>query len=442
MYPAWVIALFIAIFISPTASAAPILIKNGYVLSMQSGMADQPHTDLLIDGNSISKIGKNLQQPDAEIIDASGKFVLPGFVDVHSHLWITTMRGQFRNKEGKFSAVSSRSGAAMQPDDVYIAMYSGALELLAAGITTSSDFFDNIRGPEWADAGYKALNDAGIRAIMFYGGPDKTTRSPIDLAHLQTLLAKQTPRVSLGLAWRLPKDLKDAGNWTMRDREYQFAREHHLPVQVHVSGQADAMFNALIQRDYLAPFVTVVHATDATPQQLNALEKAGGSLALTPISEAHVAYGLTRLDHFSRITRQGLGIDGNALAGSADMFATLRLAALLMSGGAKDEGKPDARYLLALATRQGAEAAGLGNITGTLQPGKRADVQIINPGTLNMSGFGGGDPAALIVYSARPENVDTVLVDGRLVKRDGNLIGVNMTGLIDKANNSARHLLE
>lgn len=420
-----------------------IVIKNGYVMPLKPGSTDLPDSDILIRQGRIAEIGKNLPTEGRQIIDANGKFVLPGFVDTHSHLWVTTMRGQFRNQDGKFFPVSNKLGARMHPADIYTAMYSGAVELLSSGITTSGDFFDNIRGPEWGDAGLKALKDSGIRALMYYGGPDKTTKHPIDTDHLLSLVQQQQPddRVKLGLGWRLPRQRQDENNWAMRNKEFSFARHHNLPVQVHVSGEANAMFNALIKRGFLNPSLTVVHATEATQAQLAALEKAGGSLAFTPISEQRVGYGLTRLDHFSRVTRKGLGIDGNALAGSGDMFATLRLAALTLSGATKDETSPDARQLLELATWHGADTLGLSAVTGSLERGKRADIQILDPDALNLSGFGGGDPAALIVYSARPENVTTVMVDGILVKQDGHMQQQDVHSLISQASKSARRLL-
>jgi len=429
-------------FFASAAEGPALLIKNGYLLSVQPGVADAPDSDVLIHGDTIVKTGKDLSESGAEVVDARGKYILPGFIDAHSHLWITTLRGQFRNKDGEFSPVSTRSGARMQQQDIYTAIYSGAVEQIAAGITTSGDFFDNVRGPAWGEAGFKALNDAGIRAVMFYGGPDKTTKTAIDLEHLRQLMAQPSARVSLGLAWRLPRDMQDRDNWAMRDREFNFARQNKLPVQVHVSGKPDAMFNALIERHYLAPFVTVVHATDAKLQQLAALEKAGGGLVLTPVSEQRVGYGLTRTDHFHGVDRLGLGLDGNALAGSADMFATLRLAALTQSGASKDEARPDPRRLLAMATLGGAKTLGLDKMTGSIEPGKRADIQIINPQTLNMSGFGGGDPAALIVYSAGPQNVDTVIVDGKVLKRGGKMVTIDDNELIERANASARRLSE
>ncbi len=418
-----------------------ILIKNGYVMPLKPGSEDLPDHDILIHKGQIAAVGTNLSVTGRKVINAHGKFVLPGFVDTHSHLWVTTMRGQFRNNDGKFFPVSNQLGARMQPDDIYISMYIGAVELLSGGITSSGDFFDNIKGPAWGDAGLKALKDAGIRAVMYYGGPDKSTKSPIDMDHLLSLAQTPDDRIKLGLGWRLPRDLNDEQNWAMREKEFSLAKKHNLPVQVHVSGDADAMFNALIKRNFLNSSLTVVHTTDATKQQLMALKKSGGSLALTPISEQRVGYGLTRLDHFSTLTRKGLGIDGNSLAGSGDMFATLRLIALTLSGATKDETQPDARQLLELATWHGADTLGLSAVTGSLEQGKRADIQIIDPDALNMSGFGGGDPAALIVYSARPENVTTVIVDGSIVKQDGRM-QIQDEGLLKRrANESARRLL-
>lgn len=428
--------------LTAAADSNRTLIRNGYVMPMTADGKDRPNSDILIEGNKIVEIGSDLSAPGAEAIDASGKYVLPGFVDAHNHLWVTTMRGQFRNNGGKFFPVSNKLAKVMQPEDIHTAMYVGALELLQSGVTTTGDFFDNIHGPAWGDAGFNALKQSGIRAIMYYGGPDKTTQHEIDIEHLATLQQQATDRVRLGLAWRLPRDLQSQDNWAMRDKEFNFAREHKLPAQVHVSGDAKNMFDALIARGYLNPSVTVVHATDATPEQQAALVKAGGSLALTPTSEQRVAYGITRLDNFRSVERQGLGIDGNALAGTGNMFENLRLAALTESGAAKDEAQPDPRDVLALATRRGAEALGLADITGTLEPGKRADIQIIDPASLNMAGFGGGDPAAYILYSAQPNNVQTVLVDGKVVKRDGQLVGVDLPALMKQASDSARGMVE
>ncbi|WP_213064409.1 amidohydrolase family protein [Acinetobacter puyangensis] len=411
-------------------------------MPMTQNGKDIPVGEIFIENDKITAIGTQVNAKADTIIDANGGFVLPGFVDTHSHLWVNLMRGQFRNAEGKFFPISNELAKNMTPQDTYLAMYSGALELISNGITTTADFFDNIHGPAWGEAGLKALQDSGIRAIMYYGGPDKTTIKPIDLNNLQKLKQQTTSRVNLGLAWRIPRNLQDETNWAMRDVEYKMAIKQNLPIQVHISGDANAMFNALIQRKYLSPAVTVVHATDATPQQLDALEQTGAALSLTPLSEHRVGYGLTHIEHFSRVSRQGLGIDGNTLAGSGDMFDNIRLAALTMSGYNKDETKPDPRQLLELATRRGAEAIGLGKITGSLAVGKRADLQIIQPNTLNMSGYAGGDPAALLVYSAKKDNISVVIIDGKLIVKDGKFLNISTDEVIKQTHTAAKQLLQ
>jgi 5-methylthioadenosine/S-adenosylhomocysteine deaminase len=411
-----------------------ILIENATVLTMEAGADDLAGADILIKDGRIEAVGAGLEAPDVERIDASGMYVMPGFVDTHSHLWSTTMRGQFRNTDAtKYFGINERLAGSMTADDIAIAVYAGALELAEGGVTTTADYFDNVAGPAH-----------GVRARLYYGGPDKTTTRPIDLPHLEALATapgRAGARVGLGLAWRLPRDLSDEANWAIRHREFETATRIGLPIQVHVSVNPGPIFDALIERDYLGPRLELIHATGATAIQLDAAEKAGASLSLTPVTEHRVGYGLTRLSDYARVTRQGLGIDGNALSGSADMFANMRLAALTQSGADKDETAIAPRALLELATRRGAEALGLGDETGTIAPGKRADLQIIDPSALNMSGFAGGDPAALIVYSARPENVATVIVDGRILKRDGRMVGVDMQAVIGKARASAEGIV-
>ncbi|MDR6992244.1 amidohydrolase family protein [Luteimonas sp. 3794] len=441
---ATLLALAMPAAASPASETGALLVRNGHVLTMDPEVGDLPRADVLVRDGRIVAVGPDLEPGDARVIDAEGAYVLPGFVDTHSHLYTTTMRGQFRNADGAYFDTAESLAPSMTPHDVRIAMHIGALELLDGGITTTGDFFDNVRSPAHGEAGLQALDAAGIRAVLYYGGPDKSTRHPIDVAHLSELAAArgEDARVRMGLAWRLPRDRADADNWAMRMHERATAQSLGLPIQVHVSVEPGPIFDALIARDLLAPDLSLVHATDATPTQLRALEAAGGALSLTPISEHRVGYGPTRIDHFAAVRRQGLGIDGNALAGRGDMFATMRLAALTWSGEARDETVVDPRALLELATCRGADALGLGAITGTLVPGKRADLQVIAADSLQMAGFGGGDPAALLVYSASPSDVRTVIVDGVLVKTEGALRDVDLPQLREAAQQSARDLLQ
>lgn len=406
---------------------ADFCIQGATVLTMSGGDAVLHDTDVLVRNQRIEAVGKHLAAGDAERIDGRGQIVLPGFVDTHNHLWQTQMRGMFAQSQASlFFPLTQRLTPHFRPEDVRVGTYLGAVENVSAGITTSNDFFDANRSPAHAEAALEALRASGLRARLLYGAESKTTDQSTDLDHLQALDRHWSRhdaggRLSLGLAWRLPNDLDDADAMAMKRREFDTARELALPIAVHVSGEGHhEMFQALIDGAFLHPALQVVHATDAREAHLAALERAGASLSLTPVTEHRVSYGLTRLSHFEGVTRQGLGIDGNALAGRGDMFSVLRTAALTELGASGDQSAVDCQRLLHLATLGGAESIGMGETIGSLAPGKRADLIMVDTRTLNIATMP-REPAATLVFAAGPSDVSLVAIDGRIVKRDGQM---------------------
>lgn len=164
-----------------------LLIKGGTLVTMAADAGPTTRADMLIRDGRIAAIGPDLAIPDdAEIIDAARQLVLPGFVDVHSHLSITQLRGLYQNTpETEFFPLTNRLAAAYSPDDIYIGMLWAALESVNGGITTTVDFFDNVRSRAHADAGLRALQDSPIRARLHYGAESKITRDSTDLEHLR-----------------------------------------------------------------------------------------------------------------------------------------------------------------------------------------------------------------------------------------------------------------
>ena len=431
------------------APAPAVLIRGSQLLTMAPGEDEPRVADLLVREGRIAEIAPAIAPPPgAAVIEGAGTVTMPGFVDAHTHGAIGQMRGLFRGTAAsRFFPLSSRLLAHYRPEDTYLGMHLSAVESAASGVTTLADFFDTVRDRDHAEAGWRALRDAPLRARLLYGARSKAADEPIDLAHLESLQAgwpqlSEGGRLSLGMAWRLPAKLDDEAAWAVKVREVEVARRLGLPVQVHVSGQPLPMFDALIRRRLLFPALGVVHASDARPDQLAALDASGASLVLTPLSEQRVGFGITRLDRYRGIRRLGLGFDGSALAGSADMFTTMRFLALTETGGARDETAVDPRRLLQLATRGGAEALGLSDEIGSLTVGRRADLQMIDLAALNFAGFDGGDPSALLVHSGRPGNVSLVMVGGRIVKRDFELVGIDLAKLMADARASIRGVLE
>jgi 5-methylthioadenosine/S-adenosylhomocysteine deaminase len=127
----------------------------------------------------------------------------------------------------------------------------------------------------------------------------------------------------------------------------------------------------------------------------------------------------------------GLSVDTPALSGNADMFAIMKAIQNIENGRALDEFKLTARRALELATIDGARSMGLGDVVGSLTPGKRADLIMIDTRAVNLAVF--TEPAHLLVEAAQPANVDTVMIDGRIVKRGGRLTTVDVGKVIDDA---------
>ena len=150
------------------------LIRGGYVLTLDPALGDMPHTDVLIDGETITAVGPGLTAPPhANVIDARNRIVMPGFVDTHRHTWQTPVRGVLPSctLDEYFAGMLNNIGMQYRADDVYIANLMGALEAINAGVTTLLDWSHVNNTPEHADAAIQGLTDSGIRAVYAHGVP-------------------------------------------------------------------------------------------------------------------------------------------------------------------------------------------------------------------------------------------------------------------------------
>ena len=424
-----------------------LIVRGAYVMTM-GPRGDLPGADVLVRDGQIVEVGRNLVAQGATTIDAAGQILLPGFVDTHTHMWLSQMRGLFgRSPQTRYFPLVERLGAAYRPEDMRIGTLFGAAGALSAGITTTLEYCDNIRTPEDAEAGLVGLADAGIRARFLYAGHDKLSPSePLAIDHLESLQRGSMTKargtlVELGLGWRTPT--VDAGEAVAATAARELARVRRLglPVSTHISGEnGPAQMAFLIERGLLGPDMLLVHATDANVRAFDAVQEAGAAIALTPITEHRIGFGLTRLDRFTAaVDRIGLGIDG-ALGGAPDMFSTMKIAHSTQTAVNGEELAVLPRDVLRMATIGGASAIGMADRIGSLEPGKRADMILIDADALNM-GFPATDPSALIVYSARPENVSTTIVDGRITKREGRLVTIDETATVGSAKASLETII-
>ena len=407
-----------------------IVIRHGHVLTMDPELGDIAHGDVLIQGSQIAAVGPGLAAPGAAEIDARGMIVAPGLVDTHWHLWNTLLRSMSDGGAGYFR-VTVGLGLLFGPDDVYQGTRLGCAEAINSGITTVHDWCHNLRSPGHADAALRALAGSGLRARFSYGyaaghGNDQL----MDLAGLAALHRDWAAwsaggRLTLGMAWRGP----GGSNPAMRvppavyQQEIAAARDLGLPVTVHACGPRTAcgQIATLAGAGLLGPDLQVVHANCASDAEVAALAEAGCPVSVSPFSELLIGYGLPRTaDLLAAGLPVGLSVDSTALTGNADMFAIMKLTQGLVNADAADEFAMTARQALALGTIEGARSLGLGAVTGSLTPGKQADLILVDTGAPNLGVF--TDPAQMLVAAAQPANVHTVLCGGRFLKRDGALV--------------------
>jgi 5-methylthioadenosine/S-adenosylhomocysteine deaminase len=414
-----------------------VVIRNGYVMTMDAKHGDLPGADVHVKDGAIVAVGRNLEAPDAEAVDGSGMIVLPGLVETHWHMWNTLLRSMAGDKrELGYFPTTLALGKAYLPSDMYQGTRLAAAEALNGGITFVHDWCHNIRSPKYAEENLRALRESGIRGRFSYGAAQgHPADQTVDLADLERLwrswaFYSAEGLLSLGLAWRgVSTGATGSVSAAAYKRDFDAGRSLHLPISVHANNRKGSDAIALLAREnFLGKDVQVIHATWVSPAEIRALADNGCAVSLSPYTEMRIGFGFPPTGEFLAAgIPVGLSVDTTELSGNADMFAIMKAIQNIENGRANNEFKLPARRVLELATIEGARSMGVGDRVGSLAPGKRADLIMVNTRDINLAVF--TDPAHMIVEAAQPANVDTVMVDGRILKRGGRLTAID-TGRI------------
>ncbi|WP_413759812.1 amidohydrolase family protein [Streptomyces sp. MMBL 11-3] len=419
-----------------------MLLRSGHVLSMDPAVGDLPDGDVLIEDGRIAAVAHGIEA-DADVLDMTGRIVLPGFVDTHRHTWETPIRGCAPNAtlDDYFVDVLDTFAPVYRPEDVYAGNLAGALECLNAGITTLVDWSHINNTPEHPDAAVQALAETGIRAQYAYGSAntslaeywyDSKTAIPGDDVRRvrERHFASDGGLLTMGLATRGPGFCLD----DVVEAEWRLARELDLPLTVHVAmGRLAGRFG-MVKRLHglglLGPDTTYVHCCHLSDEEWRLVADSGGTVSVAPQVETQMGHGwppLTKAIEYG--LRPSLSIDVVTTV-PGDMFTQIRAAfgaeraRVNAACWETDSPVPDtmltARQMLVAATVDGAHVAGVEDRTGSLTPGKRADVVAIDATALNVAPL--VDPVAAVTLSADVSNVETVIVDGVVRKRDGRLL--------------------
>lgn len=436
------------------------LIKNGCVLTMDRAIGNFQKADILIEDSVIVKIEANLDVSDSEVIDATDMIVMPGLVDTHRHVWesiLRTIGADWSLPVYLQNIYYGGLGSRMRPEDSYAANLLGALEALNAGVTTVLDW-TMIYTPDHADALIRGLQHSGIRAVFAYGASGETEYWNRDSQKTFTedvyrvkreYFASDDRLLTMGLAIRGP----EFSSWEASVREINLARELDALCSMHIGfgswGPDDRSVEKLYKAGLLGPELNMVHANTMGYDEYKLLADAGASISVTPEVEMMMGHGYPATGRFMENGgTPALGVDVVTSTGG-DMFAQMKFALqaeraranqeILAKGDMPGELNLKAEQVLHFATLAGSKALRLDHKTGTLTPGKEADLILIRTTDLNM--FPVSDPIGAVVQFANPSNVDSVFVAGRPVKRHGQLLDVDLNRIRNIANESKEHLL-
>jgi cytosine/adenosine deaminase-related metal-dependent hydrolase len=418
------------------------LIRGGTVLSMDPAVGDLSTGDVLIEDGRIAAVQPNLNA-DAEVIDASGFIVIPGFIDTHRHTWEAAIRGCAPNAtlDDYFVEVLDTFAPLYRPEDVYNSNLAGALECLNAGITTLVDWSHINNTPEHPDAAIRALQEVGIRAQYAYGSANTSLADywfeskicvPSDDVRRvrETYFSSDSGLLTMGMATRGTGFCTDDVVRT----EWGMARELGIPITVHVAMGRLAgrfgMIKKLHELGLLGPDTTYVHCCYFSEEEWRLVAESGGTVSIAPQVEVQMGHGhpptMKAIEHG---LRPSLSIDVVTTV-PGDMFTQIRAAfgsdreQVLSAAWKENVDAPantiTAQDMLRIATVNGAHVAGLESRTGSLTPGKQADVVLIDARAINMAPV--IDPVAAVTLCADVSNVDTVIVDGVVRKRGGKLL--------------------
>jgi 5-methylthioadenosine/S-adenosylhomocysteine deaminase len=418
-----------------------ILLRGGHVITMDPAIGDLATGDVLIEDDTIVAVESSIDA-DAEVVDATGRIVIPGFVDTHRHTWEAAIRGCAPNStlDDYFVDVLDTFAPCYQPEDVYASNLAGSLECLNAGITTLVDWSHINNTPEHPDAAVKALQETGIRAQYAYGSAntsladywfDSTIAIPGDDVRRvrDAHFSSDDQLLTMALATRGTGFCKDE----VVRAEWALARELNIPITVHVAMGRLAgrfgMIKALSTLDLLGPDVTYIHCCYFSEEEWKLVADSGGTISIAPQVEVQMGHGWPPTAKALEYgLRPSLSIDVVTTV-PGDMFTQMRAAfgadraranAIWWEKNEPAQGLLTARQMLEAATVSGAHVAGLESRTGTLTPGKQADVVLLDATAINMTPI--HDPVAAVVLCADVSNVETVLVAGQFRKRDFKLL--------------------
>ena len=456
-----------------------LLVHGGHVLNASYTALER--ADILIEADRIQAVGQGLEvPPEAQRLDAAGCLVIPGLINAHTHAHNNLFKGLGDNwtLEDLLTYGPALNGHRT-PEEHYLSAAIGAVEMLKNGCTAAYDLFMATPAPtpEGIAAVVQAYTDVGLRAVIapamadlvFYRTvPGLLDLLPADLRHtVDSLVAAPSAgllqtaeetlrrwqgaasgRIRMAVAPTIPGQCSDAffSGCVRLAQDYGVGLHTHLAeskVQAIASQQrwGKTLVGHLADLGALGPGFVGAHSVWITDDDIRQLADAGAAVAHNPASNLKLGCGIAPVrEMVEQGLSVGLGTDGAMSSDNLNLFEAMRFAALL--GKVRFPHEP-ARWLGAqtawdLATRGSARVLGMADALGAVAPGYKADLVLLRTDSTFLRPLNHALNA--LVYAETGADVDTVLVDGRIVLVHGKVLTVNETRLRDQAQAAADRL--
>ncbi|MCL4506793.1 MAG: amidohydrolase family protein [Chloroflexi bacterium] len=437
------------------------ILANGFVITMDDSFKIFPHGAVAISGDSVAAVGESddvtRQYSAPQVVDCAGCAIMPGLVNAHTHVPMTLLRGladDLRLDVWLYGYMMPVEKHFVTPEFVTLGAQLACAEMIYSGVTCVNDmyYFEDSIAQAIAAAGMRALCS---QTIMQYPTPDAASWDESLVACEQFLQKwKGHPLIVPVVAPHAPYTCSG----TLLFRCAEMAIKYDVPLHIHISETFQEVeesrrehgmpvVNWVKKNGLLEAKVIAAHCTAIDQGEMRTLQRAGATVAHNPTANLKLASGIANVTQMLATgLHVGIGTDGPASNNDLDHFEEMRLAAILAKGSTRDPVVVPARTALAMATIEGARALHIGDITGSLEVGKRADVIVLNmtalhntPAYYSLS----RNPDSIytqIIYASKSTDVRDVWVNGRRLMRERKLLTLDEADIRARANDVARQI--
>lgn len=423
------------------------LITNAYVLDMVGDIANIEKKEILINDNIIEKIDKEIDKTIKidEKINAKNMLVMPGIVNTHTHLAMSIFRGYKTDRklmdwlENAIYPVEEK----LKPEDIYWNSYLSCLEMIKSGTTTCNDMYFGMNKT------VEAIEATGLRGVVAWCIKDDSIKDKVEKTREYAKIYNKNEDSKIKIY--VSADAPHTCNPDTINLCVNLAKELNTGIHIHLAENLDEEIKIKSRynkrsTEYLNDLnvfdvpVVLAHGIYVSDSDIEILKNIKGGIAHNPISNCKLSSGICDVVKLKKNgICVGIGTDGIGSTTTMDMFEEMKTAAYLQKVNTMEPGSITAYDILKMATIDGAKVLGMDDQIGSLEPGKKADMIFIKTDKLHMCPE--NDVCANIVYSANGADVETVIIDGKIIMQNRKMINLDEKQVMKQVKKIAKRLL-